>query len=80
MFLAIYIKFLVFKLQNNIKFLAFNIKFLVVRPPFLALCARARIDITDVVYNRDKVIYGSGVAFIDRKIKTKTTPLGGRGY
>lgn len=33
MFLAIYIKFLVFKLQNNIKFLAFNIKFLVVRPP-----------------------------------------------
>lgn len=42
MFLAIYIKFLVFKLQNNIKFLAFNIKFLVVRPPPFSHYARAR--------------------------------------
>ena len=36
MFLAVYIKFLVVKRQNNIKFLAFNIKFLVVSPLILA--------------------------------------------
>ncbi len=35
---------------------------------------------TNVVYDRDKVIYGLGFASIDREIKTKTIPLGGRGY
>ena len=43
MFLSIYIKFLVIKLQNNIKFLAFNIKFLVVSPLFSRIM-RARED------------------------------------
>jgi hypothetical protein len=42
-FLSVYIKFLVVKLQNNIKFLAFNIKFLVVRASFPRIM-RARED------------------------------------
>ena len=42
-FLAVYIKFLVFKKRSNIKFLAFNIKFLVFRAPFSRIM-RARED------------------------------------
>lgn len=42
-FLAVYIKFLVVKLQNNIKFLVFSIKFLVFRAPFSRIM-RARED------------------------------------